>query len=122
MPFEIISLGRGKYEVKNSETGTIHSKHTTKKNAQAQLRILNQVSKGEGVEIKKDIKAKLEEAARHSQENFIKNEQERTKPKINLTHLVIPPKIEAKGVKPKPVDLTHLVYGIGDKHIARMGL
>jgi hypothetical protein len=119
MPFEMISLGRGKYEVKNTETGTIHSKHTTKKNAMAQLRILNQVSKGEGV--KNELKAKLDEIASQSQQNFIKNEQQRTKPPIiDIKHLVKP---AGASVEHK----THIVklggvIGIGDHHIAKMGL
>lgn len=117
MPFEIISLGRGKYEVKNSETGTIHSKHTTKKNAMAQVRLLNQVSKGKGLDspsIKNNLKAKLDEIASQNQENFIKNERERTKPAvIDLKHLVNP---KASGV-PKFEKI-----GIGLHHLVKMGL
>jgi hypothetical protein len=117
MPFEIISLGRGKYEVKNSETGVIHSKHTTKKNATAQVRLLNQVS-GEG--IKNELKAKLDEIASQSQSNFIKNEQERTKPAIiDIKHLVKP---AGASVAPKVDFIKGGIIGISDHHIAKMGL
>ena len=113
----MISLGRGKYEVKNTETGTIHSKHTTKKNAMAQLRILNQVSQGEGVSKKNELKAKLDDIVSQNQSNFIKNEQQRTKPPvIDLKHLVKP---AGASVAPK---FEKVILGIHDHHIAKMGL
>jgi len=160
MPFEIISLGRGKYEVKNSETDEIHSKHTTKKNAQAQVRLLNQVSKGEGFKgnasdfvqrekeatdkaemrskmeqgakdslsnsvqrekkASKSVKDKLDDISNRQQESFIKNEQMRTKPKVDLSHLAKP---IGEGVAPK-IKKVKIggVIGIGDHHIAKMGL
>lgn len=41
MPYRAIKIrGMNKYKVINSKTGKIHAKGTTKKKAQAQLRIL----------------------------------------------------------------------------------
>ena len=113
----MITIGRGKYEIKNTDTGAIHSKHTTKKNATAQLRTLNEV-KGAG--IKDELKAKIQDAAKQSQENFIKNEQNRTRPPvIDIKHLVKP---AGKSVAPKFDFIKGGVIGIGDHHIAKMGL
>jgi hypothetical protein len=137
MPFEIISLGRGKYEVKNSETGTIHSKHTTKKNAMAQVRLLNEVSKGEGMPTgsasdfvkrekeatnkttKRDLNKKLKEISEQQQENFIKNEQMRIKPQVELSHLAKP---VGTSVAPDFKKVHGRAIGITDHHIAKMGL
>ena len=46
MPYEIRSAGGGKFKVVNTETGTVHSKATTKGNAQAQVRLLHGVEHG----------------------------------------------------------------------------
>jgi len=41
MPLTITHLKNGKYQVKNNTTGKIHSKGTTKKKADKQVRLLN---------------------------------------------------------------------------------
>jgi len=40
MPYKLIALPDKKYAVKNTETGQYKAKHTSKKNAQAQIRLL----------------------------------------------------------------------------------
>lgn len=41
MPYKIIKLkGRNHYKVINSDTGKVHAKDTTLKNAKAQIRLL----------------------------------------------------------------------------------
>jgi hypothetical protein len=49
MPFDIKKVGK-KFQVINSNTGYIHSKGTTKKKAEAQVRLLHSIS-GDGMEI-----------------------------------------------------------------------
>jgi len=46
MPYAIRSLGGGKYKVVNKETGNVHSKATSKANAQSQVRLLQGVEHG----------------------------------------------------------------------------
>jgi len=41
MPLTITQLKNGKYQVKNKETGKIHSKGTTKIKAEKQVRLIN---------------------------------------------------------------------------------
>ena len=41
MPYEIKQISPRRYELLNSKTGKLHSKHASKKNVEAQLRILN---------------------------------------------------------------------------------
>ena len=43
MPYEIKKLGRGDYEVINTENGKIHAKHTSLTKAKAQIRLLHMV-------------------------------------------------------------------------------
>mgnify|MGYP000421200264 FL=1 len=43
MPYKIESVGGGRYKVVNVETGNVHSKATTKANAEAQVRLLHGV-------------------------------------------------------------------------------
>lgn len=43
MPFELEQVSPRRWSVKNSETGTIHSKHTTKAKADTQIRLLNSI-------------------------------------------------------------------------------
>ena len=43
MPYKLEQVSPRRWSVKNSETGTIHSKHTTKAKAEAQLRLLNSI-------------------------------------------------------------------------------
>lgn len=45
MPYKITKLKTSKFQVKNSKTGKIHSKGTTKIRAEKQVRLLNAVSK-----------------------------------------------------------------------------
>lgn len=40
MPFLITKLSNGKYQVKNKETGKIHSKGTTLKKAKGQVKLI----------------------------------------------------------------------------------
>lgn len=47
MPYEIIRKNQRCYEVKNSQTGRIHAKCTSKKKAEAQVRLLEQISASE---------------------------------------------------------------------------
>lgn len=47
MPYKINQISPRRYEVINSKTGTIHSKSTTKKKAEAQLRLLENLEKKE---------------------------------------------------------------------------
>lgn len=46
MPYKIESVGGGRYKVVNVETGNVHSKATTKANAEAQVRLLHGVEHG----------------------------------------------------------------------------
>ena len=46
MPYKIIPLASGKYKLINSITGRVHSYHSSKKNVQAQLRLLNALDNG----------------------------------------------------------------------------
>lgn len=46
MPYERVSLGSGKYKVVNKESGAVHSKATSKGNADAQIRLLHGVEHG----------------------------------------------------------------------------
>lgn len=50
MPFDIKKLGRGDYEVINTENGKIHAKHTSLAKAKAQIRLLHMGGNIEGVE------------------------------------------------------------------------
>lgn len=43
MPYAIHSLGGGQYKVVNKATGNVHSKSTSKANAEAQVRLLHGV-------------------------------------------------------------------------------
>lgn len=45
MPYAIRKRGSS-YEVVNTETGRVHAKHTTKKKAEAQVRLLRGVEHG----------------------------------------------------------------------------
>lgn len=46
MPYKIIKLkGRNHYKVINSDTGRIHAKDTSLKNAKAQIRLLGMIEK-----------------------------------------------------------------------------
>ena len=46
MPYAIRSAGGGKVKVVNTETGNVHSKATTRANAEAQVRLLHGVEHG----------------------------------------------------------------------------
>lgn len=41
MPYEIRKNSDGSYEVLNKRTGKVHAKHTSKKKAEAQVRLLH---------------------------------------------------------------------------------
>ena len=43
MPYKITKLKTGKFQVKNSKTGKIHSKGTTKIRAEKQVRLLKMI-------------------------------------------------------------------------------
>ena len=45
MPYKIIKGNQG-YIVKNTETGRVHAKHSTKSNAEAQVRLLYAIERG----------------------------------------------------------------------------
>ena len=45
MPYKLIAHRDGSYSVRNLRTGQYHSKHTTMKNAMAQLRLLLMLEK-----------------------------------------------------------------------------
>jgi len=40
MPYKIESVGNGKYKVINEITGKVHAKHTSKQNAERQVRLM----------------------------------------------------------------------------------
>lgn len=46
MPYELKKISPRRYEVVNSETGMVHAKHTSLKNAKAQIRLLQAVEHG----------------------------------------------------------------------------
>ncbi len=46
MPYKRVSLGGGKYKVVNKESGAVHSKATSKANADSQIRLLHGVEHG----------------------------------------------------------------------------
>ena len=49
MPYKISKLASGYYSLKNSLTGRVHSKHTTKAKAEAQMRLLQMVDQAKSV-------------------------------------------------------------------------
>jgi hypothetical protein len=62
MPFELKKISPRLYEVSNSETGKVHAKHTSLKNAKAQLRLLHMVGGAiSGKDIKNLTKASYKE-------------------------------------------------------------
>jgi len=62
MPYELIKISPRRYQVINSETGVVHAKHSTLKNAKAQIRLLDSLEGGAltGKEVKKLTKASYE--------------------------------------------------------------
>lgn len=46
MPYALIPVGRGDYSVVNTSSGAVHSKHTSKAKAEAQLRLLRGIESG----------------------------------------------------------------------------
>jgi len=46
MPYEIKKISPRKYEVVNTDTGEVHAKQTSLKNAKAQIQLLNAVKHG----------------------------------------------------------------------------
>ena len=46
MPYSMFRLPDGHYRVINTESRRVHSKHSTKENAQKQMRLLNAVEHG----------------------------------------------------------------------------
>jgi len=46
MPYSVRAVGDGRFTVVNTETGNVHSKGTTKANAEAQVRLLHGVEHG----------------------------------------------------------------------------
>lgn len=46
MPYKITQVSRNNYSVSNKETGKIHAYHTSKANAQAQVRLLHGLEHG----------------------------------------------------------------------------
>lgn len=40
MPYAVLRVGKGRYAVVNPATGQVHAKNTTKRRAQAQVRLL----------------------------------------------------------------------------------
>ena len=46
MPYAVNHLADGHYRVMNTATRKVHSKHTTKEKAEAQMRLLNAVEHG----------------------------------------------------------------------------
>jgi hypothetical protein len=61
MPYRIRKIrNQDAYSVKNAETGKVHSYHTTKKNAKAQLRLLESVGSGMGEDINRFISSSYE--------------------------------------------------------------
>lgn len=46
MPYAISHLADGHYRVMNTESRKVHSKHTTKEKAEAQMRLLNAIDHG----------------------------------------------------------------------------
>lgn len=55
MPFALFKTTLGHYGVKNTESGKVHSKDTTKQKAQAQMRLLNAIEFG-GLKPRKEKK------------------------------------------------------------------
>jgi hypothetical protein len=46
MPYKITQVSPGKFSVSNKDTGKVHAYHTTKKNAEAQVRLLHGIENG----------------------------------------------------------------------------
>jgi len=46
MPWSMTRVGKNRYKVKNPESGEVHAKGTTKKKAEAQMRLLRAVKHG----------------------------------------------------------------------------
>ena len=46
MPYEKVSTGKGKYNVRNKESGKVHARGTTSAKADAQMRLLYGVEHG----------------------------------------------------------------------------
>lgn len=46
MPYEKVSTGKGKYNVRNKETGKVHARGTTGAKADAQMRLLRGAEHG----------------------------------------------------------------------------
>jgi hypothetical protein len=62
MPYEILSISPRRYEVVNSETGEVHAKKSTLKNAKAQIRLLDSLEGGalSGRDIKNMVSSSYE--------------------------------------------------------------
>ena len=61
MPYELKKVSPRLYEVFNSETGKIHAKHSSLKNAKAQMRLLHMIGGAvSGKEVKKFVSASYE--------------------------------------------------------------
>ena len=77
MPYSIRKIrNEDAYSVKNTETGKVHSKHTTKKNALAQVRLLGGGNKQSGVS-KTEREAKANQAAREAHAESIARDIQR---------------------------------------------
>ena len=46
MPYDVQAVGDGRYKVVNTDTGNVHSKGTTRANAEAQVRLLRDAEHG----------------------------------------------------------------------------
>jgi hypothetical protein len=62
MPYELIKISPRRYQVINSETGVVHAKYSTLKNAKAQIRLLDSLEGGalSGRDIKNMISSSYE--------------------------------------------------------------
>ena len=62
MPYDLVKVSPRKYQVINADTGEIHAKHSTLKNAKAQIRLLNSLKGGalSGSDIKNMVSSSYE--------------------------------------------------------------
>lgn len=62
MPYDLVKISPRKYQVINTDTGEIHAKHSTLKNAKAQIRLLNSLKGGalSGRDIKNMVSSSYE--------------------------------------------------------------
>jgi hypothetical protein len=108
MPYQINQISPRKFEVVNTETGTIHSKGTTKKKAEAQLRLLDNLekkimkpTKGKGVSFSRQRRVAPAPIATPVPENAVPT------PRARRT---------VAQVVPEPTELTAVIPVVADEY------